>query len=67
MPGLTKLASLFLLFVEGCLQYDAIHDFLEWLRTGSNPADIKQFRSHALKQILKLNVSHFSLGNIVHV
>ena len=31
--------------MENCLQYDAIHDFLVWLRTGSNPADINRFRS----------------------
>ncbi len=34
------------IFVDNCLQYDAIHDFLVLLRTGSNPADINRFRSH---------------------
>ena len=33
-------------FLENCLLYDAVHDFLVWLRTYSNPADINQFRSH---------------------
>ena len=31
------------IFVENYLQYDAIHDFSVWMRTGSNPADIYQF------------------------
>ena len=30
---------------------DAIHDFLVWLRTGSNPADIDWFRSHTGNRI----------------
>ena len=32
-----------LIFVENCLQYDAIHDFSVGLRIGSNPADINRF------------------------
>ena len=28
-----------LIFVENCLWFDAIHDYLVLLRTGSNPAD----------------------------
>ena len=30
-------------YVENCMQYDAIHDFPEWLRIGSNPADNNRF------------------------
>ena len=33
---------------------DAIPDFLVWLRTSSNPADINRFRSH----IGKANLRH---------
>ena len=33
-------------FLENCLLYVGVHDFLVWLRTYSNPADIIQFRSH---------------------
>ena len=40
-----------LIFVENCLQYDAIHDFSVWLRTGSYPADINRFRIHTGKYI----------------
>ncbi len=37
-----------LLLVDNCLLYiDAIHEFSVWPRTGSNPADIYRFRSHA--------------------
>ena len=36
------------IFVENCLLYYAIH---EWLRTGSNPADINLFGSHTGKII----------------
>ena len=35
--------------VEICMLFGAIHDFLVWLRTGSNPADSKRFRSHTGK------------------
>ena len=35
--------------MENYLQYDAIHDFLVWLKTNSNPADINRFRSHTGK------------------
>ena len=38
MPELTKLYFI--------LIYDVIHDFLVWLRTGSNPADINRLQSH---------------------
>ena len=31
---------------ENCLQYDVMHDFTVWLRTGSNPADIDWFETH---------------------
>ena len=37
-----------LLFVEKCIKYDALHDFSVWLRTGSNPADMR-LRSHTGK------------------
>ena len=37
-----------LIFVENCLLFDAIH-FSVWLRTGSNPADINQFKSYTVK------------------
>ncbi len=40
-----------LILVANCLKYDAIHDFSEWLTTGSNPADINQFRSHTTNVI----------------
>ena len=33
-----------------------IHDFLGWPRTGSNPADINQFRSHTGKDIIEIIV-----------
>ena len=33
----------FSMFVENCLEYDAIYDFSIWLRTGSNPSDIISF------------------------
>ena len=33
------------------MYYDAIHGFLVWLRTGSNPADINRFRSHTGNKI----------------
>ena len=35
-----------LTFVDKWLQFDALNDFSVWLRTGSNPAYIYQFRSH---------------------
>ena len=35
--------------MENCLQYDARQNFSVWQRTGSNPTDINQFRSHAGK------------------
>ena len=30
--------------MENCLQYDARHNFIVWLRIGSNLADINRFR-----------------------
>ena len=39
----------FNIIVENCLLYDALHDFSVWLRIGSNPVDINQFRSHTAK------------------
>ena len=38
-----------LIFVENCLYHEAIHDYLLWLITGSNPADINRIRSNAGK------------------
>ena len=35
-----------LLFVEKYVKDNAIHNFSEWLKTGSNPADINLFRNH---------------------
>ena len=34
---------LILIFVENCLEYDAIHDFSVLLKTGSNSADFNRF------------------------
>ena len=48
-----KLKIFILIFTENCLQYDAIHDFSLWLRTGSNPADSNRFQSHTENFILK--------------
>ena len=45
-PGLTRLV---LIFVENCLECDAIHYFSVRLRTGSNLAFINSFRSHSVK------------------
>ena len=42
-----------LIFVENCLYYDAIPDFLVLLRTGSNPVDVERFGSYTKKKILK--------------
>ena len=53
---------LILIFVENCLQYDAIHDFFsEWLRTSSNPADINRFRA-ILENAIKFNFYNAKLG-----
>ena len=41
-------------FLKYCVYYDAIHDFSGWLRTGSNPADNNQFRSHTGKNVLTI-------------
>ncbi len=38
-----------LIFVENCLQFDAVHNFSVCLRTGYNPTDINRFRSHTWK------------------
>ena len=54
---ITKLLSiLFLLFVENCLQYNAIHDFSVWLRTGSNPLAINRFESLLEKSLLIISL-----------
>ena len=37
------------------LIYDVIHEFLAWLRTGSNPADINRFRRHTRKLNVEFN------------
>ena len=33
------------IFVKNCLQYNVIHDFSVWPRTGSNLADINRFQA----------------------
>ena len=38
--------------MENCLLHDTIHDFLAWLRTGFNPAEIKRIQRHASKSII---------------
>ena len=43
-----------LVFMEHDLQQDAIHDFSVWLRAGSNPVDINQFRSHTVTNVIFL-------------
>ena len=35
--------------MKNCLQFDAIHDFSERLRIGTNPANINRFESHTGK------------------
>ena len=42
-------ACFIFIFMENCLQYDAIPDFSVSLRTGSNPAYINRFQSHTGK------------------
>ncbi len=37
--------SIFII-VKNCPYYDAMHDFSDWLGTGSNPADDNRFRGH---------------------
>ena len=44
-------AIAFIVFVKNCMWYDAIHDFLVWLRTSANPADINHFRGQTGKNI----------------
>ena len=62
----TDINIIFLLFVENCLSYDAIHNFSVWLSTSSYPADINQFRSHTGKKLLSFYVyRHINLWNIL--
>ena len=49
--GINSIIFIFL-FVENCLKYDDIHDFLVLPRTSSYTSDINRFRSHAGKYIL---------------
>ena len=42
----TGINFMILIFVENCLNFDAIYNFLVWLRTGSNQVDGNPFRSH---------------------
>ena len=35
--------------VINCFYYNAMHDFLVWLRTGSNPLEINRFGSYTGK------------------
>ena len=48
------------ILVENCLKYDAIHDFLVWLRTSSNPVDINRLIEATLEVLLKIfeTISH---------
>ena len=39
------------LFVDYCLQYDAIHNFSVWLRTGYYPMDSNWFQSLTRKNV----------------
>ena len=39
------------LFVDYCLQYDAIHNLSVWLRTGYNPMDSNWFQSLTRKNV----------------
>ena len=53
-----------LIFVENCLNYDALHYFSEWLRTGpiivlKSYWKIFDFYQNVIK--LNLNIYHFSL------
>ena len=49
-------------YIRGKLDiYETIHDFLVWLKTGFNPADINLFRSHAGNNILFYLTGHFDL------
>ena len=48
-----------LIFVKNCLQYYAIQDFSELLRTDSNPADINRFRSHTGNTLYYLLLHHY--------
>ena len=45
-----------LISVQNYLQFDAVHDFSVWFRTGSNPVDINRFGSHTGKNILIIKV-----------
>ena len=42
------------ILVENCLKYDAIHDFLVWLITSSNPTDIYRLIEATLEVLLKI-------------
>ena len=44
-----NLIIIIFMFVENSMQYDTLHDFSVWLRTGYNPADINRFLSHIVK------------------
>ena len=41
--GINFMFFFILIFIENCLQYDAIHESSVWLRTGSNPAVSKPY------------------------
>ena len=48
---------------ENYLHYNSIHDFSVWLRAGSNPAYINQFRYHngnIIKTIIIFKISSFT-------
>ena len=52
-----------LLFMENCLYYNVIHDFSVLLITGSNPTDMKRFRSHTGNYFL-LPIPRFMYNNL---
>ena len=47
-----------------CLQYDVMHDFSVWLRTGSNLADMNSFRSHTGNYFIKSTTANQLYNNL---
>ena len=45
-----------LIFVKNCLQYNVIHDFSVWPRTGSNLADNNRFQATLEKKYVCLKI-----------
>ena len=52
----------FFIFVESCPSFDAIHNFLVWLRTGSNPADSNPSVSKPYWKIIYKQVKNFKIN-----